>query len=88
MTKYRFERPERNMALVEYAGKDDDDLPFSEMQTVMADCRDRTFELFRLGYDTYSIANIVKISEGEALRLLTIERCNRKFLPSPYGVQS
>ncbi|TGR83029.1 hypothetical protein EN866_34435 [Mesorhizobium sp. M2D.F.Ca.ET.223.01.1.1] len=76
------------MTLVEYAGKDRDDEPFSESQTRQANRREKIYDLFGLGYDTHSIAKMVNISESTALRLLTIERCNRKFLPSPYGVQS
>jgi hypothetical protein len=43
-------------------------------------------ELFNLGWDTAQIADYWHISEPEALRRLTIERCNAKCLPSPYEV--
>ncbi|TGR82326.1 hypothetical protein EN866_34850 [Mesorhizobium sp. M2D.F.Ca.ET.223.01.1.1] len=75
------------MTLVEYAGKDEDDTPFSETQTRQANRREKVYGLFQIGYDTYSIAKMVNIREDTALRMLTIERCKRKFLPSPYGVQ-
>lgn len=76
------------MTLVEYAGKDDDDAPFSKTQTRQANRREKVYGLFHLGYDTYSIAKMVNVREDTALRMLTIERCKRKFLQNPYEVQS
>jgi hypothetical protein len=61
--------------LVAYAGK----------EPVTAHPRyERAYELFRRGRDTSEIAEIMRITEGRALRYVTLGRSLARSLPNPY----
>lgn len=62
-------------ALVQFAGDDQPARVYRQDASTM----------FRLGADTASIANLHGISEARVLKRVTLERCKRLGLPSPYG---
>lgn len=45
---------------------------------------ERAYELFQHGRDTSEIADIMRITEGRALRYVTLGRSLARSLPDPY----
>jgi len=48
---------------------------------------ERALNMFQSGHGTDHIALVLGVSEPDALRLVTNQRCRRKRLPSPYEAQ-
>lgn len=70
--------------LVQFAGKDPDEKPFSASDTRHSLRRSRAYDMFNLGYDTTVLAKRFQVTEATALRWVSIERSKRLGLPSPY----
>jgi len=78
------------MALVEYAGKDPEDTPFSTRLTGWEATRhSRQHQAYRRflfeDEDTMQLAERYGVQERTVLRWITEERCKRLGLDSPYG---
>ena len=79
------------MALIDYAGKDQEDTPFSTRVTGWEYTRhSRQFQAYRrflfYGDDTMKLADRYGVRESTVLRWISNERSKRRNLPSPYGV--
>jgi hypothetical protein len=80
--------------MVPYAGKDDEDVPFSRharrvtTENLPTDPwprrRRKVYDLFRMGYDTAALSDRFKVKEYTILRWINIERAAAKSLPNPY----
>jgi len=81
------------MALIDYAGKDPDDMPFSARVTGWECTRhSRQLQAYRRflfeGEDTMQLAERYSVREATVLRWISNERSKRLNLPMPYGVTS
>lgn len=70
-------------ALVQFAGDDQPQRPRNKINTKRL--TSRASNMFRLGSDTAAIALALDAHEARVLKRVTLERCKRLGLPSPYG---
>lgn len=73
--------------LVEYAGKDPGDIPYSMKLTDWEASRQsrsyQAYQYFRRGLDTIELAEKYQVKEPTVIRWITKERSKRLGLPNP-----
>jgi transposase len=76
------------MPLIDYAGKDPDDIPFSTRLTGWDASRQsrqfQAYKKFQRGMDTAKLAEIYGAKEQTVLKWISNERSKRLGLPTPY----